>query len=45
MQRYGDCVKVVVPRPPLFCDPNVDTGCDKVFVRFREIDDAVKAKN
>ncbi len=44
MNRYGDCVKVIVPRPPLFSDPAVMPGFGRVYVRFKEIDAAVKAK-
>ena len=34
MMRYGKCLKVVVPRPPLFGDPTTAPGYGKVYVRF-----------
>jgi hypothetical protein len=34
MNRYGKCLKVHVPRPPIFGDPNSVPGFGKVYVRF-----------
>jgi hypothetical protein len=34
MNRYGKCLKVHVPRPPIFGDPNSVPGFSKVYVRF-----------
>jgi hypothetical protein len=32
MDRYGECRKVVAPRPPMFGDPASMPGHGKVFV-------------
>lgn len=45
MMRYGKCLKVVVPKPPLFGDPTSAPGYGKVYVRFQDIDVAKKAKD
>lgn len=34
MNRYGKCLKVQVPRPPIFGDPFSVPGFGKVYVRF-----------
>ena len=34
MNRYGVCLKLHVPRPPLFGDPYSVVGFGKVYVRF-----------
>jgi hypothetical protein len=44
MIRYGKVVKVCVPRPPLFGDPFSMVGFGRVYVRFREIEEAKRAK-
>jgi len=44
MIRYGKVVKVCVPRPPLFGDPYTMVGFGRVYVRFREIEEAKRAK-
>jgi RNA recognition motif-containing protein len=44
MMRYGKCLRVTVPRPPLFGDPFSSAGFGRVYVRFREVDDAKRAK-
>lgn len=44
MIRYGKVVRVCVPRPPLFCDPFSMAGYGRVYVRFREVDEAKRAK-
>ena len=44
MIRYGKVIKVVVPRPPLYGDPYQMPGFGRVYVRFREVDDAKRAK-
>lgn len=47
MMRYGKCLRVVVPRPPLFGDPGAtnSAGLGRVYVRFREMDEAKRAKD
>ena len=44
MMRYGKCIRVTVPRPPLFGDPYSNAGFGRVYVRFREVDEAKRAK-
>lgn len=44
MQRYGNCVKVVAPRPPMFGDPYSMPGFGKVYVQFKICEEAEKAK-
>jgi hypothetical protein len=44
MMRFGKCLKVTVPRPPLFGDPYSNAGFGRVYIRFREVDDAKRAK-
>lgn len=34
MNRYGECKKVHVPKPPIFGDPSSVPGFGKVYVRF-----------
>lgn len=45
MNRYGKCLKVHVPRPPLFGDPNSVPGFGKCYVRFSSENEAEKAKH
>ena len=45
MMRYGRCIKVVVPRPPLFGNPYDATGFGKVYIRFREVEEAKRARD
>lgn len=45
MMRYGKVVKVYVPRPPIYGDPFGMAGFGRVYVRFREIDEAKRAKD
>ena len=45
MNRYGKCVKVYCPRPPLFGDPYSVPGYGKVYVRFDNEIDSEKAKH
>ena len=45
MNRYGKCVKVHCPRPPLFGDPTSVPGVGKVYVRFENEVDSEKAKH
>lgn len=44
MMRYGKCVKVEVPRPPLFGDPYDMPGFSKVFALFSTTEEADRAK-
>ena len=44
MKRYGHCMEVVAPRPPLFGDPMAMPGFGKVFVLFSCAEEAEKAK-
>ena len=44
MLRYGNVIRVVVPRPPLYGDPYQMPGFGRVYVRFREVEDAKRAK-
>jgi len=44
MQRYGSCVKVVAPRPPMFGDPHSMPGFGRVFVQFKVSEEAERAK-
>ena len=37
MKRFGNVVRVVVPRPPLFSDPYSMPGFGRVYIRFREV--------
>ena len=45
MNRYGKCLKVHAPRPPLFGDPFSVVGFGKVYAKFATEDDAEKAKH
>jgi hypothetical protein len=42
MQRYGTCLKVHCPRPPMFGEPELGFG--KVYVRFSTEREAERAK-
>ena len=44
MRRYGNCVKVEVPRPPLFGDPFEMPGFSKAFALFSQQEEAERAK-
>lgn len=44
MIRYGKCIRVCVPRPPLYGEPSSMPGFGRVYVRFREIEEAKRAK-
>ena len=44
MMRYGKCLKVEVPRPPLFGDPESLPSFGKVFVMFTTAEEAERAK-
>ena len=44
MMRYGKCVTVEVPRPPLFGDPFDMPGFSKVFALFSTTEEADRAK-
>ena len=44
MIRYGKAVRVCVPRPPLFGDPLSMPGFGRVYVRFKELEEAKRAK-
>ena len=44
MNRYGKCIKVEVPRPPLFGDPYDMPGFGKAFVLFSATSEAERAK-
>ena len=44
MNKYGECKKVVAPRPPMFGDPSSTPGHGKVFVQFSATEEAEKAK-
>lgn len=44
MMRYGKVARVVVPRPPLFCDPYSMPGYGRVYVRFNNMEEAQRAK-
>lgn len=45
MMHYGKCIRVVVPRPPLLGgDPYSNPGFGRLYVRFREVDEAKRAK-
>lgn len=44
MIRYGKVVRVCVPRPPLYCDPYTIGGFGRVYIRFREVEEAKRAK-
>ena len=45
MIRYGKVVRVCVPRPPVFGDPYNMAGYGRVYVRFKEIEEAKRAKD
>ena len=45
MNRYGKCLKVHVPRPPIFGDPSSVPGFGKVYVRFSNEQEAERAKH
>lgn len=45
MQRYGQCLKVHCPRPPLFGDPYSVAGFGKVYVKFNTEEESEKAKH
>jgi hypothetical protein len=40
MIRYGKVVRVCVPRPPVFGDPFSMPGYGRVYVRFRDTEEA-----
>ena len=44
MMRYGKCLKVVAPRPPLFGNPFDMPGFSKAFVLFEAPEEAERAK-
>lgn len=44
MSRYGTCVRVHCPRPPIFGEAETVPGFGKVFVKFTTEKDAEKAK-
>ena len=44
MIRYGKCIRVCVPRPPLYGEPSSMPGFGRVYVRFREVEEAKRAK-
>ena len=44
MNRYGTCLKVHCPRPPLFGEAENVPGYGKVYVRFQSEKDSEKAK-
>ena len=44
MMRYGKCLKVEVPRPPLFGDPESLPAFGKVFVMFTNPEESERAK-
>jgi splicing factor U2AF 65 kDa subunit len=44
MNRYGHCLRVHCPRPPLFGEAESVAGYGKVYVRFQSELDAEKAK-
>jgi hypothetical protein len=44
MDKYGECRKVIAPRPPMFGDPASTPGHGKVFVQFSVTEEAEKAK-
>lgn len=45
MIKYGNVVKVHVPRPPKYGDPFAMKDFGKVFVQYTTADEAEKAKN
>ena len=45
MIRYGRCLKVHCPRPPLFGDPGSEPGFGKVYVKFEKEDEAERCKH
>jgi hypothetical protein len=45
MIRYGKVIKVCVPRPPLYGDPFTTQGYGRVYVRFKELEEAKRAKD
>jgi len=44
MMRYGKCVRVEAPRPPLFGDPYDMPGFSKVFILFSTPEESNRAK-
>lgn len=44
MIHYGKVVRVCVPRPPLYGDPFSTPGFGRVYVRYKEIEEAQRAK-
>lgn len=44
MQKYGNCERVVVPRPPLYGDPYTMPGYSKAFALFSNPMEAERAK-
>ena len=44
MRRYGNCLRVEVPRPPLFGDPYEMPGFGKAFAVFSAQEEAERAK-
>lgn len=45
VNKYGRSLKVSVPRPPLFGDPNQTPGFGNAFILMATIEDAQKVKN
>lgn len=45
MNRYGKCLKVHTPRPPMFGEPYSVQGFGKIFVRFSNEEEAERAKH
>lgn len=44
MNRYGVCLKVFCPRPPIFGEAEHVSGFGKVFVKFASDTDSERAK-
>ena len=44
MMKYGNCMKVEVPRPPLFGAPDTLPSFGKVYVMFQTSEEAERAK-
>lgn len=44
MSRYGTCLRVYCPRPPMFGGAESVSGFGKVYVRFQNEVDSEKAK-
>lgn len=45
MKRYGTCMRVHVPRPPIYGDPSSVPGFGKVYVKFSNEMEAERAKH